>query len=143
MTNQEYKKAIEESDVADQKDIILSEYPLKFDAHISVEEIKRIHQKFWNYVIEIGYKPKTYYMNNCTLCSVAMLIYDEYARMTDSICDFCPAREMRHYNCADGINSLFHKWEFANDLEEKNKWAEAIRDVEINSLEEILNDCWE
>lgn len=39
-----------------------------------LEEIKRIHQQIWQYVVENGEKPKTPYIQNCVLCEYGYVL---------------------------------------------------------------------
>lgn len=49
-----------------------------------IEEVKRIHQRIWDYVIKYGEKPETSYPSSCVACA--------YTRIHDDAgsCNRCP-----------------------------------------------------
>lgn len=98
-----------------------------------LEEIKRIHQDIWDYVVKYGKKPDTPYIASCVACEYArkqfeyaMLFYEE----PECECDLCPIF-YRHERC-NRCCSLYIQWAHLNERglnsEEEKKIAEAIRD---------------
>ena len=56
-----------------------------------LEEVKRIHQDIWQYVVDNGEKPITPYVSNCALC--------EYVRIHDFSCIACPVKWHDSFTC--------------------------------------------
>lgn len=88
-----------------------------------IEEVKMIHQKIWDYVIEHGDKPKTPYLCCCAAC--------EYKNTQGIKCVSCPIiwpeNRFGDHVCHD-INGLHTKW--ANAIgERKIELACQIRDI--------------
>lgn len=95
----------------------------KITKDIPMEELKRIHQAIWDYVIKYGKKPKTPYLLGCVCCA-----YDSWY-LND--CNYCPIiwpkNLFGHATCA-GDNGLHTQWLRAIG-EEKTALAHQIRDL--------------
>lgn len=116
-----------------------------------LEEVKRIHQMIWDYVIEHGEKPETPYENNCAFCEYGCSIakdeddyhykYDLYTIPVYNMCKYCPG-DWTHEDIPAGSDfacerngGLYGRWSnayckideeaFVTDL------AKQIRDIPI------------
>lgn len=87
-----------------------------------LEEIKRIHQRIWDYVIEHGEKPKTPYIANCVVCE------SRHIQNADFICMKCPIAWPNNLTCMDYYN-LYCLWARQKDREKSVKLARQIRDL--------------
>lgn len=91
-----------------------------------IEEVKRIHQAVWDYVVEHGEKPITPYRMDCICC--------EYVFIHKNKCNFCPilwpADEFGdRYCCMAHPNiGLYDRWIEAVGGE-KIELASQIRDL--------------
>lgn len=104
-----------------------------------IEEVKRIHQKIWDYVIEHGEKPDTPYTFDCVACEYASLKIDTH-KMVDVIDDFKNHYEAHNfcYNCpikwpnnqwCPSLDSIFRKWFDENGPSNMANIAKQIRDL--------------
>lgn len=88
-----------------------------------IEEVKKIHQRIWDYAIEHGEKPITPYLADCVACA--------YDALYENDCKDCPIiwpkNEYEQTGCC-GSNGLHTRWLFA-DGEEKTELARQIRDL--------------
>ena len=95
----------------------------KITKYTTLEEVREIHRRIWDYAIEHGEKPETPYKLNCVLC--------EYAYMQSQYviwCRACPA-DWGEPTCARR-GSPYYLWAHAeNDPELKSFFAKNIRDV--------------
>lgn len=87
-----------------------------------LEEIKRIHQQIWQYVVENGKKPATPYLFSCSACEYV-------AEFTDSWelghCDICPIAWGERRSKIEPCGELYYQWsEFPT-----KETAEQIRDI--------------
>lgn len=102
-------------------------------AETSMEEIKEIHKRIWDYVIEYREKPDTEYVANCVFCEFHRLAERKYSVVIPfHRCPLCPALIERKEgeSCFGG---LYLKW--AETRSETD--AIAIRDIEICTDEEM------
>lgn len=82
-----------------------------------LEEIKKIHQRIWDYAIEYGHRPETPYMSDCIAC--------EYDDLHKRGCCSCPIL-WPDAHCHSG--GLYTKWR--NTIgDEKIELARQIRDL--------------
>lgn len=101
-------------------------------AKTSMEEIKEIHQRIWDYVIENGHKPDTPYPSSCVLCA-----FDEkYSpkEFPTRYCYFCPMSGIDPTNGC--LNRLFDRY-FFSEGETRTAYAKQIRDIQICTDEEM------
>lgn len=108
-----------------------------------IEEVKQIHQRIWDYIVEHGRKPDNAifsYMFGCAACEYARWNTDVYG-VIDLVDDFgnlyrahgfcyaCPIKwpDNQRCSCPD---SIFTKWNH-EDIKSpiKNDFAKFIRDV--------------
>lgn len=91
-----------------------------------IEEVKKIHQRIWDYAIEHGHKPDTPYKCNCVAC--------EYDEKHICLCRSCPIVWPENINgdnyCCDidSYSGLHDLWIKATD-KEKTELARQIRDL--------------
>lgn len=89
-----------------------------------LEEVKRIHQKIWDYAIEHGEKPSTPYRNDCAAC--------EYCHVT---CKHCPIdwKDDLIGIVLFGCSRLYRAWNGAQHISENEEraisLAKKIRDI--------------
>ena len=107
-----------------------------------LSEIKEIHRRIWDYVIEHGEKPETPYESDCVLC--------EYDRAFGDACWHCPARWSGAYCTSKSFTystywptpgtpaitntvpeSEYYAWLDESDPEKKRHLAMKIRDIEF------------
>lgn len=93
----------------------------KIDINTPIEEVKRIHQMIWDYVIETGYKPIAPYAADCAACEYASrmehILADVYGYYTDR-CMLCPLFESDE-KCGL-VDSLYSRWGSLSRKERKN-----------------------
>lgn len=91
-----------------------------------LEEIKRIHQRIWQYVVENGEKPSdTGYQCNCVLCEYDIVISD----VSNDNCDSCPVATDNRYRCLNGMYGLWDEAVCSGDIILAKSLAEKIRDI--------------
>lgn len=96
-----------------------------------LEEIKRIHQDIWDYVVKTGKKPNTPYRNGCVLCEyVIHLDKSDYINP----CGVCPAKWSNDCHCGR-YGSLFSLYTSELDPIRKRRYAELIRDIPFKEEE--------
>ena len=103
-----------------------------------IEELQKIHQSIWEYVIQHGIKPITPYESNCVACEYALIVAPKPARTRyDDICPYCPIKWPNDRICIDP-DSIFSKWvrKFVPKDDEK-QYATQIRDVSFKTKEEL------
>lgn len=101
---------------------------------IPLEEIKRIHQQIWQYVVETGRKPITPYYADCVACE-----YDN--KMKGGMCRNCPILWGGQFNDCMAIGSEYRHWEHSICLDEYKERAKAVRDAKFKfELEENNNE---
>lgn len=88
-----------------------------------MEEVKRIHQRIWDYVIEHGKKPDTPYTVDCAACT--------YITLQREQCNDCPILWPKN-NRGDRIccinDGIYNQWRHATG-KEKTELARQIRDL--------------
>lgn len=90
-----------------------------------LEEIKAIHQRIWDYVIEHGKKPETPYVSNCVACE-----YDDLFFLSlPGNCYFCPIIWPNGCCFSFHGNWLYSKWQKEKNPEKKTELAHQIRDL--------------
>lgn len=82
-----------------------------------LEEIKRIHQQIWQYVVENGEKPETPYLSDCVCCSYCVARYG-------GNCFYFPAKWHDESGCCHE-SSEFDIWNHSRTEET----AQAVRDI--------------
>lgn len=99
------------------------EWP-KITKETPLEEIKAIHQRIWDYVIEHGKKPDTPYHGDCAACE-----YDNVMSINDiDNCSKCPIAWPGDVKCGS-IESLYRKRCLEQGLEKEIALARQIRDT--------------
>lgn len=107
-----------------------------------IEEIKRIHQKIWDYVIEHGKKPVDVhekYFFGCSSCQYAHLNDDYYKTIlmedifgdiydAHSFCRKCPIKWLNNRGCTH-LNSIYRRWSHEGDFSRKADIAKQIHDL--------------
>lgn len=83
-----------------------------------IEEVKRIHQQIWDYVIEQGYKPNVPYVAKCAACAYNEAHFEN--------CRDCPI--VWPNDVCYGKAGLFDMWEKEYG-QEKTELARQIRDL--------------
>lgn len=90
-----------------------------------LEEIKRIHQQIWQYVVENGKKPETPYRTNCVLCS--------YVLLHKNSCTDCAVDWGNECASCCTEDTLYDRWRraryYCNNKEQRKELAEKIRDI--------------
>lgn len=94
-----------------------------------IEEVKRIHQMIWDYVIENGEKPDTPYTINCVACARTRI---DSKYKFEAVCDLCPivwpGDALYPYCVSPRENGLYDR--FCNAYgAEKIELAKQIRDL--------------
>lgn len=87
----------------------------------TLDELKEIHERIWNYAIEHYQKPETPYFSNCACCE-----YDMISEPV-TICRYCP---LGQDFCEAG--GIYYRWVQAitqRDVEEAKRLATLIRDA--------------
>ena len=92
-----------------------------------LSEIKEIHRRIWDYVIEHGEKPYTPYESDCVLC--------EYDRACDDDCSHCPAK-WSGVRCVSS-GSEYYAWLDESDPEKKRHLAIKVRDIEFKESDDV------
>lgn len=102
-----------------------NEWP-EITVNTTLDELKEIHKRIWNYAIEHGRKPDTPYSCNCACCEYSLLRFVESGCILRWWCHYCPLGEEL---CCEG--GLYSKWISAtkNDPEEAKHLATLIRDA--------------
>lgn len=103
-----------------------------------IEEVKKIHQQIWDYVIEHGEKPMTPYASDCAAC--------EYDELYEGRCRSCPivwpADDDDEGRCCNipldddapenwwtrPVSGLYGRWDRSTG-EERTELARQIRDL--------------
>lgn len=86
----------------------------RINKNTSIEEVKRIHQRIWDYAVLYDMKPKTPYYCNCAAC--------QYIVSNNQVdCSKCPiVWPKNRYGkqcCFNG--GLFSKWVYTEDPEDR------------------------
>lgn len=127
------------------------EWP-EITADTPLEEVKRIHQMIWNYVIVHREKPVTPYENNCAFCEYGYQVAkdkNDYDRglLIDgayNMCKYCPG-DWTHEDVLPGSDfacernyGLFYRWNhlrhgtYKEDTQDITRnLAKRIRDIPI------------
>ena len=93
-----------------------------------LSEIKEIHRRIWDYVIEHGEKPETPYVYDCVLCEYSDIRYDVRGIRS---CSECPARWPGKLARCYVLGTDYSGWCEESDPEKKRLLAMKIRDIEF------------
>lgn len=87
-----------------------------------IEEVKRIHQRIWDYAIEYGTKPVTPYASFCAACA--------YIKARLELCKDCPIiwPNGKCFGGRYGDGYLYSEW-FNSTDKQKTELARQIRDL--------------
>lgn len=99
------------------------------------EEIKRIHQQIWQYVVENGKKPETPYMFDCVACAYN---YSVLCNGMFRICEKCIINWPVVSNESGPCGDLFYQWyeERSKELAEKIRYIPFKYELEKKGAEE-------
>lgn len=109
-----------------------------------LEEVKRIHQEIWNYVIVFGHKPDTPYPSDCAACAYCYA-KDPDLKSVGPCFDLCPIAWEKedikypshtYYICG----KEFYQWMGATSYNEAMKAAIKIRDIPFKFEKESKTD---
>ena len=76
------------------------------------DEIRTIHERIWDYVIETGVKPNTPYRSNCALCEYVFKQEIKNVETCARYCDYCPAiwDQLDKTTCCYDMCSPYSEW---------------------------------
>lgn len=104
--------------------MITNEWP-KITVNTTLDELKEIHKRIWDYVIEYGRKPSTPYFSDCVCCEYDNLqVIEHHHSFSD--CHYCPLGK----GFCNSVG-LYRKWvsvEKSDSIEAKHL-ATLIRDA--------------
>lgn len=100
-----------------------------------LEEVRRIHKRIWQYVVDHGKKPETPYLHGCVLCE-----YD--LAFGNGGCLKCPVIPYSLEKTNEPItspmlhclNGLYYLWRNASLRSKKTEFAVKIRDIPFKNL---------
>lgn len=100
----------------------------------TLEEVRKIHRRIWQYMVDHGKKPDFSYVNHCVLCEYASVLLDSFGWHILPECkNICPAIwGLDEYGCTrycDSPGALYGQWINETNLEKKRELAEQIRDI--------------
>lgn len=111
-----------------------SEWPT-ITADMDIGELRLIHKKIWQYVVDNDRKPNVPYFSGCALCQYARILN---GNISSGMCKKCPADWSVGGVCSNH-QSLFSMWHYESDRVRRREYAEAIRDISFKSDLEVTD----